>query len=996
LETGPSGATTAYYLCTLAQVQGQSIKVALLDKATFPRDKFCGDAWCAPALDILEDMGVLQRLQARGVVNETLSGGFVSPNGYSFIANDRGKTDTTELDQTARAFAIKRIICDEAIARRAVEVGASLFEGALVTTCTLNETTKLWTVRCEDGRLFTSKLIVCADGAASNVARKLGLVLTAPEGVAARQYVKAGTHNFKADGVLLYPEYTLPGYMALFRHFDDTIDLGAYLLPGGAAKESDIPRIYSELIATDPFISRALGPKWEPLERVKVASLRLGGVDQSYGDQVLIVGDAAGHIDPLTGEGIHLGMMAGKLAARTALQMLRQGDLSAARARAYHDAWWKLFGSDFPVSAVAGKMVFKAPYLMDAVPIAAAAKGDGKAASAFFAAFGAVMTGALPKSTFLLPWVAAPLAWATAGVFFNRCRGTGRGYYDEPSDEERLRKTSWEAQCLLDTSVPCGEAASKSRQLDALLAGMFRWGQPSSARPPVLVMYGTETGYSKEVAGALCDALADRFAPRLVNLVHHALVEWDKESTLLAVCSTSGDGDSPVDAREFIEHVPPGVANVRFAVLAPGDKAYPNFCSAGHALASALAAKGARALLPVRELDGENPPAVDAWVRDVLAALPREPWAAAAGGNNNGAEGEDYLRANARQSGATLLREKGATRDAPFTATLKTRTWVAPDKVHIVLDVAGAGALLAYVPGDALGVLPDNDPAEVARLVALVPGLSAADVERKNLKDASAALLALLGLAAASAAPEARATWVSDLVKSAPGVSAKALLDCMTPLRPRLYSIASSPLATPDEVHLIVAVVKYKGADGRTTGGVCSTWLADRVKLGDAIPVFVQANADFRMPESSATPKLMIGPGTGVAPFLSFLRHDDALQVTDAESTLFFGCRSAKEDFMFEHELTRLLGKPACKLVTAFSRDQKEKVYVQHRLRQESKHVWSALQRGGRVYICGDGQHMASDVKEALVDICASVGKLSRADAEALVKTRTQVDVWVT
>jgi flavin-dependent dehydrogenase len=281
---GPAGSTTAFYLTEGARRARRPVpSVGLLEKAQFPRDKFCGDAWCAPALDILEDMQVLQRLQARGVVSETLSGGFVSPSGYSFIANDRGKTDVSELDQTARACAIKRAICDEAIARRAVEVGAVLVENALVDVCTLDEQARMWTVRVGDGRAFTCRVLVCCDGAASNVARKLGIVQTAPDGVAARQYIQGGTHNFKADGVLLYPEYTLPGYMALFRHYDDSIDLGAYLLPGGAATDEDIADIYENKITTDPFISRALGPNWKPLERVKVASLRLGGVPQVRG-----------------------------------------------------------------------------------------------------------------------------------------------------------------------------------------------------------------------------------------------------------------------------------------------------------------------------------------------------------------------------------------------------------------------------------------------------------------------------------------------------------------------------------------------------------------------------------------------------------------------------------------------------------------------------------------------------------------------------------------
>ena len=205
---GPCGATTGYYLARLGQENNRPLRVALLDKATFPRDKFCGDAWCAPALDILEDMGVLQELEARGVVCQTLAGGFVSPSGHSFIANDRG---TSNKNMSTRAYAIKRMICDDAIAKKARDIGCDLIENFCVEDVILNESKGVWTVHAIDGKRITCKILVAADGAASNLARKLGIVLDAPDGVAARQYIKAGTHNFKADGVLLYPEYTLPG-----------------------------------------------------------------------------------------------------------------------------------------------------------------------------------------------------------------------------------------------------------------------------------------------------------------------------------------------------------------------------------------------------------------------------------------------------------------------------------------------------------------------------------------------------------------------------------------------------------------------------------------------------------------------------------------------------------------------------------------------------------------------------------------------------------------
>ena len=225
---GPAGATTAYYLATGSR-QARATRVALLEKTTFPRDKFCGDAWCAPALDILEDMGVLQKLEAEGLVRDTTSGGFISPSGESYVSvGEGGGAPGT------RCYAIKRIICDERIARRAVEVGAELFENANVANAQL-EDDGLWTVRCHDGRQLRSKMLVAADGATSRLARALGVVTAPPQTVASRQYIRGGTHNFKSGGVLFYPQYILPGYVALFRHYNDDIDVGCYVIPGGAA-----------------------------------------------------------------------------------------------------------------------------------------------------------------------------------------------------------------------------------------------------------------------------------------------------------------------------------------------------------------------------------------------------------------------------------------------------------------------------------------------------------------------------------------------------------------------------------------------------------------------------------------------------------------------------------------------------------------------------------------------------------------------------------------
>jgi len=431
---GPGGATTAYYLTHAA---GESApRVALLDKAHFPRDKICGDAWCAPALDILEDMGVLQKLEAEGLVRDTRAGGFISPSGASFVsAGEEASAPGT------RVYAIKRMICDERIVRAAQAAGAELFEGAAVTGAEL-EGDGLWSVRCANGARFRGRALVAADGARSVLARRLGIVNDAPTAFAARQYVKGGTHNFRADGVLFYPTYVLPGYVALFRHYDDVIDLGAYVIPGGAASGKDLPRMYAEQILRDPLVSAVLGPKAEFLEPMRMAPLRLGGVEKSHGRQLLVVGDAAGQTDPLTGEGIHTAMIAGRIAAQTLRELLSKGDLSERACASYHERWQRAFGREFPASAMAARLTYRMPAMLDAACVVAQRKGD-----AFMNEFGAAMTGVAPKTTFLKPGVALPL---TAEIVRQLLiSGSPEERYPLCLDADADRPTAFRNACLL-------------------------------------------------------------------------------------------------------------------------------------------------------------------------------------------------------------------------------------------------------------------------------------------------------------------------------------------------------------------------------------------------------------------------------------------------------------------------------------------------------------------------------------------------------------------
>ncbi len=434
---GPGGATVAWALAR-GLVAGRPPRVALLEKARFPRDKICGDAWCAPALDILEEMGVLQELEAEGLVRDTRAGGFVSPSGESFVSagEEVGAPGT-------RVYAIKRKICDERIARAAAAAGAALFEEAAVAEAQL-ESDGLWTLRCSDGRRFRSRMLVAADGANSLLARRLGIVTTSATGFAARRYVEGGSHNFRADGVLFYPRYILPGYVALFRHYDDVIDLGAYVIPGGAASGKDLPRLYEEAMASDPFLRAVLGQGAAFLEPLRIAPLRLGGVPTSYGEQILLVGDAAGQTDPLTGEGIHTAMIAGRIAAETILDMLARGDLSKTACARYQKLWMAAFGREFPASAMAARLTYRMPAMLDAANVVAQRKGD-----AFMDVFGAAMTGIAPKTSFLKPSLAGPLSMEIVRQLVSG----GRSDYADGVTADAGRSTSFRNVCLLDQTV---------------------------------------------------------------------------------------------------------------------------------------------------------------------------------------------------------------------------------------------------------------------------------------------------------------------------------------------------------------------------------------------------------------------------------------------------------------------------------------------------------------------------------------------------------------
>jgi geranylgeranyl reductase family protein len=401
---GPAGSTCAFYLAQ----QGQ--RVLLLEKCKFPRDKLCGDAVCGRAQVHLRRMGVLEQILAEKKGHWAEVGGMVSPRGISFIGNSAPYTNG------AMVIAVKRIVLDEKLARAAQKSGAHLVENYMVAGAEFDAGRGVWMLhpRRNDQRVFRARMLVACDGASSSLARSLGIVHSAPDAVCSRAYVKAGTHNFQADGVVYYPRELVPGYCALFREAGDELNIACYIIPGGRAVPSDLHRLHAHMIHNDPHVSNALGPRAQ-IEKMRGGGLRLGGVSCSYADHLLVVGDAAGHIDPLTGEGIHYAMDAAELAAQTVVEAFTANDLSAAFLKRYQARWRKSFGRDFDWSSRLARVCARFPGFLDACAAVTQRRGVG-----FLAEWGSVMTGSRPKSAFFRPRIVLPILWEAGRQWLTR------------------------------------------------------------------------------------------------------------------------------------------------------------------------------------------------------------------------------------------------------------------------------------------------------------------------------------------------------------------------------------------------------------------------------------------------------------------------------------------------------------------------------------------------------------------------------------------------
>ena len=536
---------------------------------------------------------------------------------------------------------------------------------------------------------------------------------------------------------------------------------------------------------------------------------------------------------------------------------------------------------------------------------------------------------------------------------------------------------------------------------------------PSHApRLAVKVLFASQTGTAERLAKKLIKEARSRgFDADLLDVSALSLEALAKLDHVLVIASTHGDGDAPDCAAKFALQLKAAqgtpLARLKYAVLALGDRSYSKFCSFGQYIDERFAALGAIRLADRIDADGDVDEPYNSFRDTLWRALPVEDPAASPANSAAGAvEASDEV--------ALEESEQRWSRKRPFAAQLLEQQLLSgagSDKEtrHVVLSLKDAE--LRYEPGDALGVWPQQAP----DLVDAVLGLSGASAdatvaivgEQMSLRDALSRKRELTVLTAATVikysalAPHSALQAlvqrdqsaalnqflygrdIVDLLKDYPGTIADAqlLVDLLPPLKPRLYSISSSLAAFPEEVHLTIAVVRYE-CRGRRRGGLASSWFADRVPAGDAAAIYVHQNPRFRLPSDPGIPIIMIGPGTGIAPFRAFLHHRRMHGFT-GRTWLFFGERHAECDFLYRSEFESFVaGHELSRINTAFSRDQHQKTYVQHRMLEAGKEIWSWLQDGAVIYVCGDATHMAKDVDAALQAIIAKHGRRSTAQAQ--------------
>jgi sulfite reductase (NADPH) flavoprotein alpha-component len=548
--------------------------------------------------------------------------------------------------------------------------------------------------------------------------------------------------------------------------------------------------------------------------------------------------------------------------------------------------------------------------------------------------------------------------------------------------------------------------------LNGFLAGLYSQAPAATASPAdpppslkIAVLYASQSGTAEGLARKISKELKARgHIPTLSSLESYTPAALMAESYAVLIASTYGEGEAPECARPFYEQLClqhfPCAQNLNYAVLALGDSSYEHFCKFGADLDNKLASLAGNRICNRIDCDIDLDAVFTQWKSTLLSRL------------------DDIVATRPARSPLTSIATT-LTQTSPKSAYNRETPYLAPlvDKRPLTCDVSTkltlhvafniADSTISYEAGDACGVVPQNDSRLVEEILhtlnfsgnipvqlpksgsttlydALLNHFQITRLTRK-IVEAYATIgncQPLFNLLA----PEQQShldkyaydRGLIDLLHDFPGILREpADLVAMLPrLSPRVYSISSSPSAHAGEIHTTIAVVRYR-SHNRERGGVCSTLLADRTDTGATLPIYIQPNKRFRLPSDSAAPIIMIGPGTGIAPFRSFLHERRALGHT-GRNWLFFGERSAATDFLYRDELHAMhTDGHLTRLDLAFSRDQDHKIYVQDRMLEQASTFWQWLQDGASIYVCGDASRMAKDVDATLHTIAEQQGRLS-------------------
>ena len=554
---------------------------------------------------------------------------------------------------------------------------------------------------------------------------------------------------------------------------------------------------------------------------------------------------------------------------------------------------------------------------------------------------------------------------------------------------------------------------------DFLAKALGQANQAASALAvPVTVVYGSQTGTAEGLAKKLVKTLKKgNFEAEMYDMANYDRSRLATEKNLLIITSTYGDGEPPDSAAELhgwlMSDAAPQLTGVSYSVLSLGDSSYPDYCQCGIEFDTRLAALGASRIFSRVDVDVDPDAPYAEWSAGVLAVL--TPSGTVLAANDPDVE----------ESG-----EVGYSKSHPFPApVLENYNLNGPgEKQTHQISLSLAGSDMAYEVGDALGVYPRNSETVVDEIIANLPckaspvptpdgsevslrealiryydigSLNKSIIQKWQAKSGSPFLRSLVAADDKNAYDDF--CWGRDLIDlvidhPADFTDAEEFVSILKKLQPRLYSIASSPRAHPGEVHLCVGVVRYTTL-GRQRGGTCSTFLADRV-TGEMKPqVYIHSNNGFRLPSDGATDVIMCGPGTGIAPFRAFL-EDRKATAAPGRNWLFFGNPHRATDYLYQRELADFQADGTLtKLDLAWSRDQKEKIYVQQLMAQNGAELWRWLDAGAAFYVCGDASRMAKDVDLALHKIAEEHGKLSAEEASAFIaqlkkEKRYQRDVY--